>query len=65
MKNGKHYVYIGPGDGKGLRHTVTSVGAEVTTWSDLTPHGSDGVAGYAWQGEVADFKEQFRPAKQK
>jgi hypothetical protein len=51
--------YIGPGDGQGLRHTVTEVQAgTVTTWSDPSPEKE--VGGYSWRGDAETFRKHFR-----
>jgi len=61
IETGMLCVYIGPGNGKGLRHRVIqSVKEHVITWSQyrvgdvLTP-------GYSWMGPREAFCEQFRP----
>lgn len=62
-KRNSRHVYVGPGDGKGVVHTVTGfidsghAIPEIATFSDSGPTG----AGFMWLGDVKDFREQFRP----
>jgi hypothetical protein len=54
------WVYVGPGDGRGLRHLVTGVdGGNVVTWSE--PSKNPEIGGWAWLGSADDFLQQFKP----
>lgn len=65
LKSGTKWIYVGPGDGQGVRHTVTAVigemntkNPEIATWSDgCYPDGS----GMSWFGYYTDFIKQFKP----
>ena len=53
------WVYLGPGDGRNVKHTVTSVGNnEVTTWSEPSRNQEEG--GQSWLGNINDFRRHFR-----
>lgn len=58
---GMFCIFLGPGDGKGLKHRVIETTMKyVITWSQykvgdvLTP-------GYSWMGPRPDFCTHFRP----
>lgn len=59
IRPGQRCTYIGPGDGHGIQHTITSVTREeVTTWGDSfrATGGGD-----TWLGPPREFAHQFRP----
>jgi hypothetical protein len=59
IKTGTVWVYLGLGDGKNVRHTVTSVdNGEVTTWSEPSRNPEEG--GQSWIGNINDFRRHFR-----
>lgn len=57
------WIYVGPGDFKGLRHTVISVDTQgIVTWSDPLPKEIDNsIAGFSWMGTREEFANCFRP----
>ena len=60
---GMRFRYVGPGDGRGTVHTVTSAAPDmVTTWGESfrVTGGGD-----TWAGPPASFIEQFRPIQDK
>ena len=64
LKQGTRWIYVGPGDGKGVAHTVTLVlnsgdpkNPEIITWSDSNSNGE----GLSWSGPYQDFVRQFKP----
>jgi hypothetical protein len=61
IKTGTWWMYLGPGDGSGTKHKVTSVTKdEVTTWSEPTPKETDEIGGWSWLGNHNEFKRNFR-----
>lgn len=61
IEAGSWWEYVGPGEGRGALHQVTSANAgTVTTWSDV--HGP-GPRGWSWMGTPDEFKTAFKPAK--
>ncbi len=59
IKVGTVWVYLGPGDGKNLRHTIISTkNNEITTWSEPSKNPDEG--GQTWLGNVNDFRRHFR-----
>lgn len=57
---GKRFRYVGPGEGRGLGHTVVDVSdGMVVTWSD--PSGWFGGGGQSWFGPLDIFAKHFRP----
>lgn len=66
IRPGQRCVYIGPGEGHGVGHRITSVMSdeagmiEITTWGDSfrATGGGD-----TWAGPLGEFAKQFRPAQ--
>lgn len=51
--------YVGPGDGRGTKHMVTSAkGDEVTTFTN--PGEMFVSPGYSWMGSPDEFRRDFR-----
>lgn len=57
---GSQWVYVGPGDGMGQVHSITSAGYDqVTTFVD--PDGLDeDEEGFSWAGTPKQFSKEFR-----
>lgn len=63
VKSGKRFRYIGPGDGYGVMHMVTSVTPkEATTWSTAFRAQLGGFGGDSWLGPPEAFVKHFIPA---
>jgi hypothetical protein len=57
---GTRWIYIGPGEGRRVAHTVIEVDREhVITWSDTPP--AEHVGGWSWMGESKEFLRCFTP----
>jgi hypothetical protein len=60
IRTGTWWVYIGGGDGRNVKHRITSVtDDEVTTWSD--PNHAPFSEGYSWLSGHNEFLKNFRP----
>jgi hypothetical protein len=59
IKMGTWWIYVGPGDGKWMRHLVTGVDGEtITTWSEFYPGREFG--GFSWMGSPEEFRKVFK-----
>lgn len=59
IKAGSWWYYMGPGDGRGVKHRVVMADAyEVVTWSVLVGVISPG---WTWLGNPMEFRTHFKP----
>jgi hypothetical protein len=57
---GSRWVYVGPGGGSGLIHTVIDITRGITTWSDPVKNPANEAAGWSWFGPAIDFLKSFK-----